>query len=314
MMAKRTETSALSPLYALWSLGSILGLPTLLFAIGFLAYRGHVNLLNIPTVLLEAEIDHLVFTGCLWIVWTLKVVVWHWSFVVITAAAAGAAWFWRKCEVRRRRQCRPSSTALLLALIALASLMLVAEFNLLSYTSTAFAKAAGQSATPDEDPLKYFFEDQGGEGQRELIYRALSWCGLLIGGGLLWALKIPASEDGEGGTRRDGRHIIIFNALHLTLVLTCSLALLSWPMSFGRLMLPYERPVVKLPAAAGGMGVYGIVLNPKGEQWVVLERGADPSKPTYSYHNVEVKDLKNLQIICYTHLFSFSGNPSDDCR
>jgi hypothetical protein len=196
--------------------------------------------------------------------------------------------------------------------------MLVAEFNLLSYTSTTFARATGQVVTPEEDPekclndpLKCFFEDSEDQWQRNLIYRVLSWCGLLVGAGLLWALKTPAIE--EGGANRAGRHLIFFNALYLMLVLACSLALFCWPMSFGRLMLPYERPVVKLHATDGGKEVYGIVLNPKGERWAVLTRMADTSKPLYSYHNVEVKDLKDFQIMCYKHLFSFKGDPPTEC-
>ena len=315
-----SEISILKPLYALWGLGGIIGLPTLLFGIGFLVYKGHVSLLNLPSVLLDVKLDHLVFNGGTWVLWTLKVLLWHWSTALIVLLIIVAAWFWRRFELRRRRHYRPSTLLTLIGLVSLSGVVLIVEFNLLSHTSNAFVQTVGQnSATPgQEDVLQNLLEGQadGVEDIREMLYRVLSISGILVGSGLIWILTKPAAVT-KGGMRTGAMALIALNALYLAAVVLCALVLLSWPLCYGRLMLSYDRPVVEVRLSQDNreIEVTGIVLNPNGERWVILSRMGDESQaPTSKYFNVEIKDLKSYKLLCYKNLFSYNAEPSALCQ
>lgn len=309
----KTSLPALKPLLALWGLGGVVGLPTLLFALGYLSYKGHTTLLPLPSHMLAASAEYLVFTGGLFLVVSLRAFV-HWPLVLALAVVLLYQLARRFDLVQWYEERRTfNGVGRLLALLLLAAVIVTVTVELISYRSATLGALPAANESPDL--LKQLFEDEANATWRAELYRSLCVLELLIGWGLLWLLKVEVKTP-------EPHTAAAWHGLHFAALVLAVIALLCWPLCYGRLQLPYVRPEVKIQLQRDdkttevkddkatkvkddkATEVKGLVLNPHHDGWTVVV--CCPTAPC-RYHNFEVKDLRPYEITGWKNIFSYAA-------
>lgn len=300
----------LEPVLALWSLGSIIGLPALLFSLGYLVHKGHNSLLNVPTVLLPSSAEHLVFLGGQWVVMTLKIIAWNKVTLAATLAVICAIWLVRrfKFKVTTKLGFMNRANLIIMAIptffFILSAILVIVEFNIISYTSEILTAT---TETKSDRVLMYYFEDKDAAATREWIYYFLSLASLIVGTGLfrifnksLLDVQKNISTPSKTFSTRD-------SFLQFFTVVLGLLALLNLPMCYGRLILSYNRPVIQFEMKDKEKAAFptGLVLNPTGDKWLIVAKKKQNDIDFYEFSNVEMKDLKQFRINTEADLFDY---------
>lgn len=285
------RTGPLGPIFGLWSLGGILGVPTLFLAIGFLVSRGHTSLFALPSSLLQASPQQLVLYGGQWALATLRVLL-HWSVLLVVLALL-AFQLWTSRRVRPLPGSRWASVAALAGLIALSASAVRQEINLLAYQSDLLLQPGAR--TPDV--LKLLLESPSGAETRDWLYRAISGIGMVVASSIPWLLRARAVGP---PAMRWPLQVAQFVALVLALT-----ALLIWPMCFGRLQIDYSRPMVHVLASPDGTraSIAGVILNPQGDPWTILTCSPTGCIVRHS----EVKSLGAFEIGKQVDVFGYAA-------
>jgi hypothetical protein len=180
-------------------------------------------------------------------------------------------------------------------LAALALLIIFLCFvgrNIIAYRSAALVPAV-EDGPATMLPL---FEQEDRLGHRNLLYELISLGGLLTVGGLIW---ITAEA-------RSSRPVPLpLQLIHIVIFMLGLVIFLDWPMIFGRLQIPYERPVISM---SGPPTEEGIALNIRSQYWTIVSR--EPDGAGELHHNLRLWQLdirgdREWKVVRYQNLFGY---------
>jgi len=191
--------------------------------------------------------------------------------------------------VRKRVIFKPSQLWAGLALLSVAISIIEAPILIVVFGAATVGPAPHDHASRLAQAL---WASPGAVSQRQLVYRLVSYSSLILAAYLLGLWR-------GGSASVDGSTPQIWRAL--ATVLAC-LTLLNLPACYGRLIVPYERPLIEL-MPKGEPSFTGFVLNPQGEVWSVwVRRPSNDEGPQFRVF--EVKSLPPFRILRYADLFA----------
>lgn len=239
---------------ALWiriAVGAV-GVSSALFAAGFLVDRGHITLFGVPSGMLASTAERTVYLGGHWVCGSLVTVFAHWSAAIpLTLALIGAL----LADHTKLRLWL--GLVLFVGTAAAAAGSAALSFDILTTRSDLmYSKGPSQAAS--------LLESDARGGERLMLYRLISWLNFAL------ALALPVAVRSRCGSSRAALRAVFTTALLLVSTLGAA-ALLAWPMCYGRLVLGYERPLLRTAPEAPPV----VVLNPYASVWTTARRDGD---------------------------------------
>jgi hypothetical protein len=247
-----------------------------------------MTLLGLPSFLLQSELTELGYLGYLWIAVTLQGVIFSWvglgiGMVCIIGYAvrdlALVRWI-------NRDWVRLAALALLVIFLCFVGR------NIIAYRSAALVPAI-KDGSAAMFPL---FEEEDRLGYRNLLYELISLGGLLTVAGLIWI---------TAGARFSRTVPPLRRLVQLVIAMLGLVIFLDWPMVFGRLQIPYERPVI---VVSGPPTAEGMALNIRSQYWTIVSREPDATRDLHHslrLWQLDIRGDREWKVVRYQNLFDY---------
>lgn len=200
---KRDQSGFMLPLLALWSLGGLIGIPSLLLSIGYLVEKGHNSLLAPSPPLLSSGSEDWVYRGTTWIIFTLRILLfdrpgWLWSISLLGIGIL-SWWLWRQFLAQRTESLAQRLPSWLTSSIPFSSFLGLfflglplsfIEINLIAYQSSALL---GKTDADQDVMLRDLLESSSYQDLRQQTYYILSAGCLVVVVGLVGLIRSMGS-------------------------------------------------------------------------------------------------------------------------